>query len=260
MKYFKIKRCQQAICKAIVCGALLSSYPVNIAQAGIPVIDAGNLQTNILQTIESIGQTLKQIQEYKTQLQQYENQIQNTLAPAAYIWDRAQSTINELMTAVDTIEYYRQRSGSIEQYLAKFQDVAYYRSSPCFSKNGCTEAEWQAMKENERLASEAQKKANDALTKGIDQQQKTLKQDARRLERLQRAAQGANGQMEAIQYGSQIASQQTNQLLQIRGLLLTQQNAVAARTQAVLDVEAKSQAASDNFRRSNYRPSPERSW
>ena len=47
-------------------------------------------------------QTLKQIEQYQTQLQQYENMLQNTMAPAAYIWDQAQSTINGLMAATDT--------------------------------------------------------------------------------------------------------------------------------------------------------------
>jgi hypothetical protein len=49
--------------------------------------------------IESVAQTLKQIEQYQTQLQQYENMLQNTMAPAAYIWDQAQSTINRLIAA-----------------------------------------------------------------------------------------------------------------------------------------------------------------
>jgi P-type conjugative transfer protein TrbJ len=44
-----------------------------------------------------VAQTLKQIEQYRTQLQQYENMLQNTIAPAAYIWDQAQATINGLM-------------------------------------------------------------------------------------------------------------------------------------------------------------------
>jgi len=36
-----------------------------------------------------VAQTLKQIEQYQTQLQQYENMLQNTMAPAAYIWDQA---------------------------------------------------------------------------------------------------------------------------------------------------------------------------
>ena len=237
----------------------LSAGPLT-AHAGIPVIDGANLSQTIMTAIESVAQTLKQIEQYQTQLQQYENQIQNTMAPAAYIWDRAQSTINGLMSAVDTLNYYKTQLGSVDAYLGKFQDVAYYRGSPCFSSAGCSDAERAAMSENRRLASESQKKANDALFRGLDKQQDALKADARTLEQLQSSAQGASGQMQALGYANQLASQQANQLLQIRGLLIAQQNAVATRMQAEADREAQQQVASEQLRRGTFQSSPARSW
>lgn len=237
----------------------LSAGPLT-AHAGIPVIDVANLSQTLMTAIESVAQTLKQIEQYQTQLQQYENQIQNTMAPAAYIWDRAQSTIDGLVTAVDTLNYYKTQLGSVDAYLGKFQDVAYYRGSPCFSGAGCSDAEWTAMSENRRLASESQKKANDALFRGLDKQQDALKADARTLEQLQSSAQGASGQMEALGYANQFASQQANQLLQIRGLLVAQQNAVTTRMQAELDREAQQTAASEQLRKNRYSASPERAW
>lgn len=170
-------------------------------------------------------------------------QLQNTMAPAAYIWDQAQTTINALMAAVDTLNYYKTHLGSVDAYLGKFQDVAYYRGSPCFSASGCSAAEWAAMDDNRRLASESQKRANDALFHGLELQQQALKTDARTLEQLQRRAEGARGQMEAIQFANQLASQQANQLLQIRGLLIAQQNAMATRAQSEADLAARQQAA-----------------
>lgn len=237
----------------------LSAGPLT-AHAGIPVIDGANLSQTIMTAIESVAQTLKQIEQYSTQLQQYENQLQNTVAPAAYIWDRAQSTINGLMSAVDTLNYYKTQLGSVDAYLGKFQDVAYYRGSPCFSSAGCSDAERAAMNENRRLASESQKKANDALFRGLDRQQEALKTDARTLEQLQSSAQSASGQMQALGYANQLASQQANQLLQIRGLLIAQQNAVATRMQAEADREAQQQVASEQLRRGTFQASPARSW
>ncbi|WP_425512395.1 TrbJ/VirB5 family protein [Xanthomonas translucens] len=73
--------------------------------------------------------------------------LQNTVAPAAYIWDQAQSTINGLMQAVDTLNYYKNQAGSIDAYLGKFQDVSYYRSSPCFTTRSVFEGKcllWKA--------------------------------------------------------------------------------------------------------------------
>ncbi len=237
MKNHRFLAAQTAI--AMVLAGSITVIPVH---AGIPVIDGANLTQTVMSAVENVAQTLKQIEQYRTQLQQYENMIQNTVAPAAYIWDQAQSTISGLMNAVNTLDYYKNQLGSLDSYIGKFQDVSYYKSSPCFSASGCSDAERAAMEQNRRLASESQKKANDALFKGLEQQQRNLASDSRTLERLQSAAQGASGQMQAIGFANQLASNQANQLLQIRGLLIAQQNAVTTRMQAEADLEARQQA------------------
>ncbi|MEJ7139373.1 P-type conjugative transfer protein TrbJ [Amphibiibacter pelophylacis] len=211
--------------------------------AGIPVIDVTNLGQTTMTALESVAQTLKQIEQYSTQLQQYENMLQNSLAPAAYIWDQAQSTITNLQRATDTLNYYKTQLGSLDNYLAKFQDVSYYRSAACFSRTGCTSAQRAALDANTATASEALKKAHDAMFKGLDQQQQNLSNDAAQLRRLQSQAQGATGQMQAIGFANQLASSQANQLLQIRSLLIAQQNALATRAQADADKEARQAAA-----------------
>lgn len=240
--------------------AVSSTLMVTPVEAGIPVIDGTNLSQNIMTAIESVAQTLKQIEQYSTQLQQYQNQLQNTMAPAVYIWDQAQSTINGLMNATNTLNYYKNQLGSLDSYIGKFQDVNYYKGSPCFSATDCSAAEWTAMKNVQQLASESQKKANDALFKGLDKQQDNLTADAATLQRLQSSAQGATGQMQAIGYANQLASQQANQLLQIRGLLIAQQNAVATKMQADADKEAQQAAAAAQLRQGIYRASPARTW
>lgn len=251
----KVKRKILAAKVALV--VAMTASTLQPVQAGIPVVDGTNLSQNIMSAMEAVAQTLKQIQEYQTQLQQYENQLQNTMAPAAHIWDQAQRTINDLNQATNTLAYYQNQLGSLDAYLGKFQDVAYYRSSPCFSSTGCSDAERAAMEENRRLASESQKRANDALFKGLEQQQDNLEADARQLTRLQSAAQGADGQLAAIGYANQLASNQANQLLQIRSLLIAQQNAEATRLASELDDSARGEAREKQLRTWEYQPSPE---
>ena len=236
---------RRGTCVAMAC--ILSIAPMGIAQGGIPVVDAANLSQNVVAAQEGVAQTLKQIMQYQTQLQQYENMIQNTAAPAAYIWDKATFTMNQVRGAIDTLNYYKNNLGSIDAYLSKFQTTAYYRNSPCYSAKGCTTAEWEAMGKARGYGSDAQKKANDALFKGLDKQQDALEADARSLERLQVSAQGATGQMQAIGFANQLASHQANQLLHIRGLLISQQNVVATRNQVEGDREAQQQAARDKL-------------
>lgn len=227
---------------------------------GLPVIDGANLAQTMVSAMENVSQTLRQVQQYQTQLQQYENMLRNTAQPTTQTWDQATTTMNQLRGSIDTLGYYKASMGSIDSYLGKFKDTAAYRDSPCYSVNGCTPSQWAAMKDSERLGSEAQKRATDALFRGLDQQQDAMVSDANQLQRLQSSAQTATGQMQAIGYANQLASHQANQLLQIRGLLIAQQNAIATRDQVLADREAKEAAASAQLRAGTFRPSPLKNW
>jgi P-type conjugative transfer protein TrbJ len=235
---------------------LALSRPILVHGGGIPVIDVVNIQQNTMAALENVAQTLKQIEEYKTQLQQYQDMLQNTMQPAQYIWDQAQSTIGELMTAVDTLNHYKQQLGSLDNYLQQFQDMDFYKNSPCFTSAGCSPEELAKIEMISELASAAQKIANDAVFKGLDKQQDALISDAGTLQQLQSAAQGATGRMEALQYANQFASQQANQLLQIRGLMIAQHNAVTTQMQAQADREARQEAGSRRLRNSRLGKTP----
>ena len=228
-------------------------------KAGIPVIDGTNVVQTTISAVNNVQAVTKQIQQYQTQLQQYENMLKNTVAPAAYIWDQANSTINKLLQAQDTLNYYKNQAGSLDSYLKRYQDVNYYRSSPCFNSNvECTADEISALRKAEQNSSEARKKANDAVFKALDEQQETLQSDADNLADLQTQATGA--QMEAIQAANQLASAQTNQLLQIRSLLVAQQNAAATLAQAQADKESQQIAADEKALAGENTPSPKRIW
>lgn len=173
---------KNSVAKTILAVAM-TTVVMQGAQAGIPVIDGGNLTQNMMTAFESVAQTLKQVEQYakqveqyQTQLQQYENMLQNTAAPASYIWDQANTTINKLIQAQDMLAYYQNRAGSLDAYLAKFQDASYYRSSPCFNGGGCTAASREAMAENRRMSNEAQKEANAAMLGGCPSNRQTCKQ------------------------------------------------------------------------------------
>src|SRR5262249_55342017 len=158
---------------------IVACIAITPVHAGIPVIDGSNLTQNIMTAIENVAQTQKLIEQYKTQLKQYENMLQNSTAPASYIWDQTTTTMTNLPGAIDTLNHYKTSLGSIDSYLGKFQDIAHYRNSPCFNPGGCTAAEWEAIQSNQQLGSEAQKKATDALFRGLDKQQDAMEADAR---------------------------------------------------------------------------------
>lgn len=223
--------------------------------ANLPVIDFTNL-------LESATQTAQQLQQYKTQLSQYENMLENSknLELDKFTWDKANITMDNLVNSIDTLNYYKQQAGGMNEYLSRYQDENHYRNTPCFNGGQCSEAELNGLLQQEANASEAQKRANDAMLRGIEQQQVAMKSDARQLTRLQEQAQGASGQMAALQAANQLASAETNQLLQIRGLMVAEQNAEATRLAAIADREAIQAAGDERFRQGRFKKSSGKTW
>lgn len=227
--------------------------------SGIPVFDASNMAQNTVSALEAVSQTMKQLEQYTLQLQQYEDQIKNSLAPAAYVWSQAQSTMNKLIELQDQLNYYSRQSGDLDSYLQKFGNVNYYRDSPYFGANA-TEAQRQAFLESDELGLNAQKNANDNVARTLEQQQTALRQDASNLENIQRNAQSAQGRLEAIQYANQFAAHQANQMLQIRALLMAQQAALNAKAETDAAREARRKVATDKALETNFQKSPQRNW
>ncbi|KTC71803.1 conjugal transfer protein TrbJ [Legionella birminghamensis] len=215
--------------------------------SGTPVFDA----TNWAQNLKMIA---NQVQAYKNQLEQYNTMLENTKSLTSYQWDDANSVISHLINTTDTIDYYKQEAGSLDAYLNRYQSEEYYSNSK-FS-----EAEIARLKQNQLSASVAQKRANDALLRGIDSQQKNLKSDAAKLKTLQAHAQNAEGQKQAIQAASQLASAENHQLLQIRSLMIAEHNANATRAASEVNKEAILAAGDERFRAGKFQKSKPMSW
>ncbi|SEA65596.1 P-type conjugative transfer protein TrbJ [Nitrosospira multiformis] len=239
----------------------LSVLPVQTLQAGgIPVFDAANMQQNVISAIEGVNQTMKMVEQYQLQLLQYENMLRNSVAPTAYVWNQAQMTTMRLMGAMNTLQYYRNQAGSLDGYLLRYQNPSYYMNSPCFGPNGCTVEERSHLETNRRLNADGEKLANDAMIRSLELQELELQADAARLEQLQRNAEDAPGQMAAIQAANQLASNQASQLMQIRALLIAQQNAEAARQARIADIEAQQAAAAVQARQGTFKKSTPQEW
>lgn len=232
----------QLVAKAVAL-SLAIAYPMTINAGGIPVIDGANVMQSTMTTVENIAQTLKQIEQYKTQLQQYENQLQNTMAPAAYIWDQASKTMNNLQSSLKQLQSYRSDLGNIDQYLDKYKSVDFYKSSPCFSAKGCTKEQRAALEQSKDQLSRLQKLSNDGVLKTVDSELAAIVNDAKTLENLQRRTQSASGQMEALQYANQLLSTQANSILQLRNTLTTEIQANATYRQNQIEKEAREEAA-----------------
>ena len=210
--------------------ALLAGLPLT-STGTMPVIDYSNLTQNITTALHQVSAYAKQVQQYQLQLEQYANEVKNTVAPAAQLWQDAQQTMNSVMGTVGMF----QNSSALQNYLNQFQNVNYWLSASPSSYTYQT------------AGSVAQKQANDALVKGIVAQQQQIQKDAATLQQLESQASSADGQMKALVAANQLAALQQEQLLQIRELLLQEQQALAARQQTQANDEAMRQAATQKF-------------
>jgi type IV secretion system protein TrbJ len=231
------------------------------------VYDPSNFAQNITSAISEVTQELKQVKQYTTQLrelmvakQQLDDMVQNTKQLTHFNWDDAQDTLSQLLGMTDTIDQYKSQLGSFDSFLGKFQTIDYYRDIPCIGTNDCTASDLDKLSEIDGLGSDARKKANDALLRSVDLQQQTLKKDSEHLRELQRDAQSSTGRLQALQAGNELASEQTNQLLQIRELLVAQQNALAIQMAVQNDKEARAITLKEKFKSGKYNFSKSKAW
>jgi len=209
---------------------LVAALPIS-SPGTMPVIDYSNLTQNITTALHQVSAYAQQVQQYQLQLQQYANQVRNTAAPVAQVWQQAQQAMNGVMGTAGMF----QNGSALQSYLNQFQNVNYWLSAPPGNYTYQT------------AGSVAQKQANDALVKGIVAQQAQIQKDAATLEQLQSQASTADGQMKALMAANQLAALQQEQLLQIRALLVQEQQALAARNQTLANDEAMREAATQKF-------------
>src|SRR5215469_5984514 len=190
---------------------LVAALPIS-SPGTMPVIDYSNLTQNITTALHQVSAYAQQVQQYQLQLQQYANQVRNTAAPVAQVWQQAQQAMNGVMGTAGMF----QNGSALQSYLNQFQNVNYWLSAPPGNYTYQT------------AGSVAQKPANDALVKGIVQQQAQIRADAATLEQLQSQASTADGHMKALVAANQLASLKQEQLLQISALLVQKHQALYA--------------------------------
>jgi type IV secretion system protein TrbJ len=228
---------------------------------GAPVFDIANWLQNAQMILNQASEYKTQVEQYRNQINQYQNMLENTKSLTSFEWDNANSVINNLLESTNTLDYYKQEAGNLQGYLDRFQSQEYYQKLACFNETGqCSAAELRKIKQSRLHASVAQKRSNDAMLRGIDKQQQSLKSDSAKLRILQAQAQNAKGQKQALQAASQLASNQSHQLLQIRGLLLAQQNAQAIRDASVANKESIQEAGDERFRSGTFHKSSGKKW
>jgi type IV secretion system protein TrbJ len=233
------KRC--GLLGAVAIAALLAGAPRH-ASAQIPVTDlAGNVQwlQQTLTQLKSLAQQAQsyatQIQQYQTQLQQYANMVMNTVALPAQVWATAQSDIMRVQALSNAASLLSGNSGSL---ISRLQSASGYMSEA----GSLTSVPSQITGYQQTIGANLS-----AMGKMLGIQQGQEANDAALLAALQQHSQTAQGQMQAIQAGNELAQAQAAQLLQIQQTLSATAQMQATQIAVGADRRATEDAAMQHF-------------
>lgn len=240
--------------------ACVSFSASQVRASGIPVLDAANLSQSVMDVIETIQQGLTQVEQYATQLQQFEQEVQNTIAPAVYVWDKANQYVQLGQNIMGEVKSFADNPSALESYFDKYQNPGTYRSSPCYGLTGCTPEQRQALNDRRDWQYRSSQSALESQVRMLAQEFKQMRSDSNNLEEIQRGTEGAQGRMQAAQAANQLAANTANQLLALRGLMVAAQQAEATRTQQVIDQEASQAAADAAATAGTFQPSEARAY
>ncbi len=108
--------------------------------------------------------------------------------------------------------------------------------------------------------STTQQTANDQMVKEITQQESQIQADAQTLQRLQSQAGSVATQRQALDVANEMAGLEQKSLLEIRTLLVSEQQALAARNGSIANEEAMKQAATQQYFGVQFAPQNHTGW
>lgn len=220
---------------AILLSAIFSS---SVFATGLPVIDAANLTQNAMSAVSNVQsyaeivlQYAKQVEQYKTQLEQYKTQLQNLAKLGQYNWS---DTSKALEQGIGVVGQVNNASTSAQNFLQTFKSIqGWDQAKP-------TAATVQA---SATTASNTEIAAYAASAENLAKQQANMTADAAKLSKMIQSAQSADGQLKALQASAQLATEQINQLGEIRALLIHLSDVTTARNASLANKEASEAAA-----------------
>lgn len=202
-------------------GVILILVSINVSASGIPTVDIiGNIQ-RILQYVEDFSQTAQQaeqianeVQSLYNQTKQIENQLKSLENLSSYNWQDYLNIINQLDTVARKANALAFSTADLDGEYEKYRDQAYYESNSDYhAMQTAAQARWSANASGTTKSSAAV----------LSAQHNDLKADGTRLNQLQGASSSVDGEVQAIQAGNQLAAFTSKQMMQVRNLLMNQQ-------------------------------------
>ena len=213
--------------------ALLASVTLNPqpAHAGVPGVFATEY-TQILNYVELVGSLEKQIEQVENQLAQIADMSKHGLTITDQLFGTVGSDIANLRQIVNT--------GQALSYTMSNMDGAFRVRFPGYSTStnyGRSYQGWSQTSLDSTLGA----------LRAAGLQNAQFDSDAALLRTLQQQSTSAEGRMQAIEVGNQIAENQAEQLMKLRQLMMADMQSKAAYQGSQVQAEATRQANADAF-------------
>jgi P-type conjugative transfer protein TrbJ len=217
---------------AFVCVCVPRPSP---AQFAVSCVNCSTTWTQLLQYGKEAQALATQLRQYQTQLQQYANMVTNTVALPRQIWATVQSDIMRVQALSNAASLLSGNSGSM---ISRLQAASGYVDQAASLGDIAGQFNtWQ------------QTIGNNLNTMGrtlgiqLSQQQS----QAATIQALQEHSQSAQGQMQAIQAGNELAGANAAQLAQIQATLIATAQMQASNAAVSADRKATEDAAMLHF-------------
>ena len=205
------------------------------AQLSTYCVNCSTVYTQLSQYAKEAQSMATQLQQYQTQLNQYTNMVTNTVSLPSQVWSTAQSDILRVQYLSNAASLLSGNTGSM---LTRLQNTSSYVNQVGNLSNIPSQLTGYQQSIGNNLSTMGR-------TLGIQQGQEAS--NAALLASLQQHSQTAQGQMQALQAGNELAHQNATQLLQIQATLSTTAQMQATQMAVDADRQATNDAAMTHF-------------
>lgn len=203
-------------------------------QAEATAFIAATEPTQILNNIALLEQYIQQGQQYLTQISQYERQIKDGTIIGPQMFGPVAQDLMGLQRVVQGGEALSYNMGNLDQqFTAKFGGFG-YKPTQNFSLNY---KQW----------SQTSLDSTQHALGAANLQSSQLASEQALLSQLTTMSQSSDGQLQAIQVGNQVASEQIDQLMKLRQLMMADMQSKASFQAAQTQIAADAAADSSSF-------------
>jgi P-type conjugative transfer protein TrbJ len=214
------------------------------AQLAVACANCSSEWTQLANNAELIAGVANQAKQLQQQIQQYQLLAQNTAGLPVQIWGNAMSDIaqvNALMAQSQALS--SQASNLAGAFAARFPNYQQYASGTITSASMATKFQQWSSDTNASVLSTLQ-------AAGLQASQ--MRDEAGTLAQLEGIAGSANGQMQALEVGNQLAAETIAQGQKLRQLMIANLNLEANYVQSQQDKDAVQAAALQQFTTPSY--------